>query len=83
MWWFEYAWTTGSGTIRRHGLVEGSVLLCRQAFEVSSDTQALSSREETLLLTAWDQDIELSAPPGPCVPTCCHASYHDHNGLNL
>jgi hypothetical protein len=43
----------------------------------------LSSREETLLLTAWDQDIELSAPPGPCVPTCCHASYHDHNGLNL
>jgi len=47
---------------------------------------------ETLLLTAWktvvlsclplDKDVELLAPPAPCLPGCCHASCHD-NGLNL
>ena len=27
VWWFEYAWPTGSGTIRRCGLVGGNVSL--------------------------------------------------------
>ena len=44
--------------------------------------------EKSLLLTvSWlpsDQDAELSAPPpAPSLPTQCHASYHDDNGLNL
>jgi hypothetical protein len=25
VWWFEYAWPIGSGTVRRCGLVGGSV----------------------------------------------------------
>jgi hypothetical protein len=24
-----------------------------------------------------DQNVELSAPPAPCLPECCHASHHD------
>lgn len=72
----------GSDTVRRYGLVERSVLLCRQVFEISY-AQALPSREETLLLAAWNQGIELLAPPGPCLPACCHAFHHDDNGLNL
>jgi hypothetical protein len=27
LWWFEYAWPIGSGTVRRSGLVRGSVSL--------------------------------------------------------
>jgi len=30
-----------------------------------------------------EPDVELSAPPAPCLPGCCHASCHDDNGLNL
>ena len=30
-----------------------------------------------------EQDIELSAPPAPCLPGYCHASHQDDNGLNL
>jgi len=30
-----------------------------------------------------DEDIELSAPPVPCLPGCCHASCHDDHGLKL
>jgi hypothetical protein len=29
-----------------------------------------------------DPDVELSALPEPSLPECCHASYHDDNGLN-
>jgi hypothetical protein len=31
---------------------------------------------KTLVLAAWkpsDEDVELSAPPAPCLPGCCHA----------
>jgi hypothetical protein len=47
---------------------------------------------DTLLLAAWkaavfclhlDKDVELSAPPAPCLPAHCHASCNDDNGLNL
>jgi hypothetical protein len=27
MWWFEYSWSIGNGTVRRCGLVRGSVSL--------------------------------------------------------
>jgi hypothetical protein len=30
-----------------------------------------------------EQDVELSAPPAPCLAGCCHASCFDDNGLNL
>jgi hypothetical protein len=58
-----------------------------------SYVEALPCMEETFLLAAhetvfsWlllDQDVELSAPPAPCLPgCCCHASCLDDNGLNL
>ena len=37
-------------------------------------------------ISSWlpsDQDVELSALTAPCLPTYCHASYHDDNGLDL
>jgi hypothetical protein len=30
-----------------------------------------------------NQDVELLAPPAPSLSACCHASYHDDNGLCL
>ena len=30
MWWFEYAWPMGNGTIRRCGLVGGGVALLEE-----------------------------------------------------
>ena len=38
------------------------------------------------IVSSWlplDQDVELSAPPAPSLPTRCHASHGDDNGLNL
>jgi hypothetical protein len=68
----------GSGTIRC-GLAGVSVSLWGMGFE-------------TLLLAVWksvfsflplEQDVELSAPPAPCLPGYCHASHYYDNGLNL
>jgi hypothetical protein len=39
-----------------------------------------------MIVSSWlpfYQHVEVSAPPGPCLPTCCWASCHDGNGLNL
>ena len=30
-----------------------------------------------------DEDVELSAPPAPCLPGCCHASCLEDNGMHL
>jgi hypothetical protein len=83
------AWPTGSGTIRRCGFVGVGVALleevchCGMGFEVSY-AQAILSVVYSLLLLPSDQDVDLSAPsPAPCLPTCCHASHPDNNGLNL
>ncbi len=27
----------------------------------------------SLLLVSFSEDVELSAPPAPCLPGCCHA----------
>jgi len=35
------------------------------------------------LWLASDQDVELLAPPTPCLLAGCHAFCHDDNGLNL
>jgi len=45
LWWFEYAWPTGSDTIRRCGLVGESVSLCRRALRAPI-VQALPNEEE-------------------------------------
>jgi hypothetical protein len=36
LWWFDYDWSMGIGTIRRCGLVGGSVTLCRRALRFPS-----------------------------------------------
>ena len=51
-------------------------------FEVSY-AQATPSVTHNLFLLPADQDVELSAPPAPCLPARCHASHHGDNGLNL
>jgi len=65
------AWPLESGTIRRYGLVGGSVSP-RSGLEVSN-AQALPSVAHSLLQLPSDQDVELSAPPAPCLPAHCHA----------
>jgi hypothetical protein len=84
------AWPTRS-TIRRCGLVTGSVP--QWGWALRSYAQALPSMEDRLLLAAcripspsvlpMDQDVKLSAPPAPCLPTCYYGPYLDDNGLNL
>jgi hypothetical protein len=32
VWWFEYGWPVGSGTIRRCGLIGGGVALLEEVF---------------------------------------------------
>ncbi|CAO2579807.1 hypothetical protein LEMLEM_LOCUS1157 [Lemmus lemmus] len=54
---------------------------------------ALSRKEQDISGTSccatqgkgqYQHDIELSAPsPAPSLPSFCHASHHDDNGLNL
>jgi hypothetical protein len=50
-------------------------------FKVSY-AQVMPSMAHSLLLT-MHQNVEILAPPAPCLPGCCHASCHDDNGLNL
>jgi len=77
------AWPTGNGTIRRHGLVGGSVSLWGWALS-SSMLKLCSAWGFSLVLAAEDQDVELLAPsPAPCQPGCFYDSCHDDNGLNL
>jgi len=73
----------GSGTVR-YGLVGVGVTLLEEVCG--------GMGFETLLLAAWkpvfsclplEQDVELLAPPAPCLPGCCHASSHDDYGQNL
>ena len=73
------AWSPESGTIRRCGLVGGSVPL---GFEVS---EAQARFSVSLFLVPADRDVEelLAPSPGPCLPALHLASLHDDNGLNL
>ena len=45
--------------------------------------QAMPTAVHSLLLLPVDQDVELSAPPAPCLPAHCHVSCHGDNGLSL
>jgi hypothetical protein len=83
------AWPIASGTIKRNGLVGVGVALLEEVGRYGagfwvSYTQTTPSVAHNVLHLA-DKDVELSAPPptAPCLPSCCHASCLDDNGLNL
>jgi hypothetical protein len=80
LWWFDYAWLR-SGTIRRCGLVWVCVPLLEEVCHFVAGLWYLppSCLDETLL----DEDVELSVPPVPYLPGCCHASCHDDSRLDL
>ena len=63
----------GSGTLRRCDLVGGSVSLWGLGFE----TLLLATWEAVFTCLPSEQDVELSAPPVPGLPGCCHASHHE------
>lgn len=48
-------------------------------------SQKLKPRLEVhgLSLLPVNADVELSAPPTPCLPVCHRTFCHDYNGLNL
>jgi hypothetical protein len=46
-------------------------------FEVSVAQVTPSVAHLLFFLLAADPDVELLAPPAPCLPACHHASYHD------
>ena len=68
------AWAMGNDTIRRCGLNEGvgcevSMLMPHPVWNSSPLLQKT--------IFSWlplGQDVDLSAPPAPCLPGCCHAS---------
>jgi hypothetical protein len=88
LWWFEYAWPMGSGTLRRCGLVGVGLALLEEeswwgwALRSYAQAQPSVKREPPSWLPSY-QDVELLAPPAPCLPVCCHASHYYDNGLNL
>jgi hypothetical protein len=53
MWWFEYAWPIGSGTVRGCGLVR-IVALWWWALKVSSNVQAPPSEKDTSLIAGCE-----------------------------
>jgi hypothetical protein len=76
------AYPIGSGTIRKCGLVGGSMSLWGRALR--SDTQATPSVVNSLFLMPSDEDVEFSAPsPALSLPPCHHVSCHNDDGLNL
>ena len=66
LWLFDYAWPVGSGTIRRYGLIGGSVALleemCHRGGGVlrSHICSGLASMIQSFLLTA----CRSQSPPG-------------------
>jgi hypothetical protein len=90
LWCFEYAWPKGSGIIRRCGLVGIGVALIEEVCHCAGRLWGLLGFRLLLsggkIPSSWQplgQDVELLAPPNPCLPAHCHASCPDDNGLNL
>lgn len=78
---------TGSGTIEKYGLVGIGVAvleeMCQWGWTLSFKMFKTGPVSHSFLLST-DPDVEFSATsPGPCLPVCCHDSYHDNIGLNL
>ena len=64
----------GHGTIRRCGLTGGGVALSEEARHCEGESRAhicsrYTSMIHSLLLTT-NQNVELLAPPAPCLPAC-------------
>lgn len=67
---------------RKCGFVGGSVSL----WGGTVGSPMLSSAQHRITassLLPTDQDVKLSTPPAPCLPTRCQASHQYDNGLNL
>jgi hypothetical protein len=81
LWWFEYSWPRMWHYQKvwpcwsRCALVRGSVSLWGWVWDPSPSHMG----EDFLFI----QELELSVPPAPLLPACCHASHHYDNGLNL
>ena len=74
----------GNGAIRKYGLVGAGVALLEEMCNCRVDFETLLiSHLGASLLLPFDQDVELSAPPAPCLPGRCHSSYLDDNGMDL
>jgi hypothetical protein len=84
-------WILGyrSGTIRRCGLCWSRCGLVRWTLslwgkDLRTPMLKIYPMWKTVpSLVPADQDVELSAPPAPYLPICCHASHHDDTGLNF
>ena len=81
MWWSEHAWPIGSGTVRRRGLGGGvsqwggpwrSPVLRLHPLQKRASSQL--PEDARLSWLPLNQDVELSAPPAPHLPACCHTS---------
>jgi hypothetical protein len=68
----------GSGTIRRYGFIGGRIIV-----GMSLETLLLATWEPVFSCLPPKQDVELSAPPAPCLLGCCYASCLDDNELNI
>jgi hypothetical protein len=66
----------GSGTLKRYDLVVVGMALLEEVHHCGG--WALS-----VFCSPSEQDVELSAPPAPCLPGYCHAPHYGNNGLNL
>jgi hypothetical protein len=83
------AWPISFGTIRRYGLVGVGMALLEKVCHCGGHTSRspmikLCPVWKTVSLLPMDQDAELPAPSSiPYLPSCCHASHRDNNGLNL
>ena len=74
-----------------HGVtLLGGVTLLEQVWPCWKNCLSVGVGFETLLLAKWepvwlplDEDVELSAPPAPCLHGHCHASCLDANEINL
>jgi hypothetical protein len=75
----------GSSTIRRCDLIGVGVALLEEIrhFGVGFETLLLAAWKPVFSCLPLEQDVELSAPPSPCLPGCCYVSCHDDNGLNF
>nr|XP_034376501.1 tumor necrosis factor ligand superfamily member 13B isoform X2 [Arvicanthis niloticus] len=64
------------------GLTAGVKLLTPAAHRPHNSSRGHRNRRAFQGPEETEQDVDLSAPPAPCLPGCRH-SQHDDNGLNL
>ena len=65
LWWFDCAWPR-QWHDWRYGLVRVGVALLEEVCHCGNRLQ------DPCPSCLEDEDVELSAPPAPCLPGCCH-----------